>query len=111
MITIYFYFCQFSQVLAKAFFGRDIKHILLLHMGVFTAEMLDELLHYLEKNKTNFISLHEASNDSIFEINPNIPFQEESLPFLVQLARSKGLDSSERPKTPKAKLQQLCLNG
>jgi peptidoglycan/xylan/chitin deacetylase (PgdA/CDA1 family) len=101
---------QYSQVLSKRLFGRDIKHILLLHIGVFTAEMLDDLLQLLEKNETNFISLQKASNDPIYKINPNIPYGEESLPFLVQLARSKGLNFSKPPKTPKAKLQRLCLN-
>lgn len=44
-------------------FHRDIKNILLLHLGAFDALMFDELLTAYERHDIKFISIDEALQD------------------------------------------------
>jgi peptidoglycan/xylan/chitin deacetylase (PgdA/CDA1 family) len=52
---------------SRNLFGRDIKHILLLHMGVFTALTLGKLLSTFRRLGVSFITMEEALQDSVFD--------------------------------------------
>jgi hypothetical protein len=41
-------------------YGRDIKHVLLLHFGPFDSVMLPELLDQLTRQGVRFVSLPDA---------------------------------------------------
>lgn len=70
------YLNNFSQKLerdlvwTKKIFGRQIKHILLLHVGEFTAQTLDETLHILQKKGFKFIRLEDALSDPLYKTDP-----------------------------------------
>lgn len=101
-----------SHELANMLFHRDIKNVLLIHINAFTAEMLDELLTNFEKQNIKFISLQDALNDPVYQINPNI-VRERSYTFLNQVRLSRGLENPEIVEKlykalPEDKLNQLC---
>ncbi|MBK9293603.1 MAG: polysaccharide deacetylase family protein [Oligoflexia bacterium] len=75
-----------SLSLSKELFGRDIKHILLLHIGAFNAEMMDDLLKTYKKMGVEFIPLQEAVNDPIYKIDSKF-VAPKSLTFLEQIQK------------------------
>lgn len=101
-----------AHVLSGTTLHRDIKNILLLHIGVFDALMLDDLLTAYEKQGVKYINLSETLQDKAYAINPNI-VSENTGSFLEQIAHAK---KSVVPKIvkklmddiPENKLKNLC---
>ncbi|HEY3405175.1 MAG TPA: polysaccharide deacetylase family protein [Ohtaekwangia sp.] len=58
---------QYFEQQASRFFGRDIKHILLLHASLLNADYTDALADMFRKNNYGFISLEEALTDRAYE--------------------------------------------
>jgi len=61
-------FRQLSQMV----YGRDVRYILLMHLGAFDARMLPELLTLYRQRGFTFISLPEAAQDPIYAQDPDI---------------------------------------
>lgn len=74
---------------AREMTGRPIKQILLLHVGHFTGEMLDELLTTYTKLGARFITLDEALSDPIYANEPT-PRVSTGGNFLWQLRKARG---------------------
>ena len=58
---------QGSVLAARKLTGRDVNHVLLLHMGVFTAITLDKLLDRFHRLGVSFTTMEEALEDTIFD--------------------------------------------
>lgn len=89
-----------------------IKNILLLHIGAFDPLMLDDLLTAYEENGVKFISLHEALQDEVYNINPNIA-KENTDTFFTQMRLAKKIPIPDIVKQllesiPEEKLDKLC---
>ncbi|MGK9167719.1 polysaccharide deacetylase family protein [Inquilinus limosus] len=56
----------YFQALAKDKLGRDIKHILLLHMNRINADHLDDLLGWYKAQGWSFITVQEALMDPVY---------------------------------------------
>ena len=63
-----------AQKMADLLYGRDIKHVLLLHMGAFTALMLPQLLDLYEQHGVKLISLPDAESDPAYKDGSNQQF-------------------------------------
>lgn len=103
---------QVSHQLSELLFHRDIKNILLIHIGAFDATMLDSLLTAYEKQGVKFISLDGALQDNVYKINPNV-IRDRTYTFLNQIRISKRLQNPiqvEKIYTnlPEDKLNNLC---
>jgi peptidoglycan/xylan/chitin deacetylase (PgdA/CDA1 family) len=55
---------------ARALFGRDIAHIMLLHIGAFETVMLPRLLDLLEERGVTLTTLEEAAADPAYAVAP-----------------------------------------
>ena len=53
--------------LSQLVYGRDVKYVLLMHIGAFDAKMLPELIALYRTKGVSFISLAEAEQDPIYE--------------------------------------------
>jgi peptidoglycan/xylan/chitin deacetylase (PgdA/CDA1 family) len=99
-----------SSTLARLLFGRDIAHILLLHVGAFNAVMLDAILKDFRTNGVTFITLDEAFNDPIYQIDPKHVY-EGGRGFLWQIVESRDVATGDRlresPYTV-ARLGEVC---
>ena len=62
-----------QRELARTVFGRDINHVLLLHLGAFSSEILPELFALLKKQGYEIVTLEEAQSDPIYATDPDIP--------------------------------------
>lgn len=102
-----------SELLSQKLFNRSIKHILLLHIGGFTTEMLDELLSLYKKKGVEFIPLSEALTDPVYELDPGVVSLHGS-ELQYQVLKSRGLtlqDIGMKPYEgfPWKKLKNVCL--
>jgi peptidoglycan/xylan/chitin deacetylase (PgdA/CDA1 family) len=53
---------------SQAFFGRQIKHILLMHVGAMSADMVERFLSDFESQGVVWISVEEAMTDPLYSI-------------------------------------------
>jgi peptidoglycan-N-acetylglucosamine deacetylase len=58
---------------AQRVFGRDIDHVMLLHIGAFQTVMLPRLLELLREKQFAIIGLQEAQADKAYETPPRRP--------------------------------------
>lgn len=103
-----------AQILSNAVVGREIKHIIILHIGGFDAFILDQLLTAFENKGAKFITLEEALKDKVYESEYEF-YDAFSYSILNKLRVSRKMKNPERvaeimASHPKAKLAKLCTN-
>lgn len=74
-----------AQTAAKLVAGRDIRHILLLHLSAFNALTLADVLAALQADGVKFINLRRAMDDPIYGLNPS------GTTFIEQYIKAKNL--------------------
>jgi peptidoglycan/xylan/chitin deacetylase (PgdA/CDA1 family) len=55
-----------AQTMSKQLYGRDIKYVLLMHIGAFDAVMVPRLLNMYRQRGAKLISLSDAENDPAY---------------------------------------------
>jgi len=93
--------------LARRMFGRDIAHVMLLHLGALQTVMLPRLLDLLEQRGFEFVTLSAAQGDSAYDEEVDRPFPSGST-WLDQVAAVKGLDAARTPDDTLTRLLALC---
>jgi peptidoglycan/xylan/chitin deacetylase (PgdA/CDA1 family) len=88
-------------------FGRPIAHVLLLHGGVFTAEMIDELLEAYEARGVVWVSLDEALADPVYRDVP-LPARTHGDVLVEQAVTSLGAEHPPWTRHPGALLGEVC---
>lgn len=88
-------------------FGRPISHVLLLHGGVFTAEMIDELLAVYEARGVVWVTLDEVLADPVYRDVP-LPPRTHGDVLVEQAVTSLGVDHPPWTRHPGALLGALC---
>ena len=96
-----------DRKLSALLFGRDIKYVLLMHIGAFDRVMLPQLLDLFKKLGFNFVSLEEAEKDPAYQSDPDAPLKYGGT-LLEQLIESKPLQYPPHPDRPMAKLDAIC---
>jgi peptidoglycan/xylan/chitin deacetylase (PgdA/CDA1 family) len=96
-----------AQHSSEKLFGRQIKHILLLHVGLFDSLMLDKLLSAYERQGVQFISLSEAASDPAYQEDPHVTFGHGG-GFLEQLHVARKVPYPTVEKLPLRLLDELC---
>lgn len=79
-----------AEKMSQSLFKRSIDHILLLHVGAITSDMMDMLLKKYKEAGVEFISLSEAVKDKAYEIDPKV-LGDSGSEFTYQVMRSRGL--------------------
>jgi peptidoglycan-N-acetylglucosamine deacetylase len=92
---------------AQQLYGRDVKHVMLLHVGSLQVVMLPRLLELLEKRGFELVTLEEAQGDPVYAEDPGLPF-EGGRSFLQQVFEARNLTSSSPLERPAEKLAALC---
>jgi peptidoglycan-N-acetylglucosamine deacetylase len=86
---------QIASGYSHLLFGREIKHILLLHETLFNAYILDDVLSAFKHAEVKFISLSEALTDEVYQINPDV-LGVGYYGFLGQLREARKLKLTEK---------------
>jgi peptidoglycan-N-acetylglucosamine deacetylase len=58
--------------LSRQVWGRDIKHVALLHLGSFSPHILPDLFKLLEREGYRIVTLEQAQSDPIYESDPDV---------------------------------------
>jgi len=96
-----------DRKLSAMLFGRDIKYVLLLHIGALDSVMLSDLLDLLKKQGFDFVSLEEAEKDPAYQSDPDAPLKYGGT-LLEQLIETKPLTYPPHTERPMAKLDAIC---
>jgi peptidoglycan/xylan/chitin deacetylase (PgdA/CDA1 family) len=95
-----------SRELSKLVYGRDVKYVLLMHVGAFDARMLPELLELYRAKGVRFISLPEANLDPAYRDDPDIG--EASGGTLLELMMQKKQLKFPPNSKPYKELEAMC---
>jgi peptidoglycan-N-acetylglucosamine deacetylase len=96
-----------GQDMAQAIFGRDIKHVMLLHIGSFETVMLPKLMELLKAKGFTLITLDEAERDAAYSTEV-APLTRWDGTLLDQLTVAKGLKPPVRGESPFPRLDATC---
>jgi peptidoglycan/xylan/chitin deacetylase (PgdA/CDA1 family) len=92
--------------LSRMVYGRDVKYVLLLHIGAFDAKMLPDLLALYRAKGFSFISLAEAQQDPAYQDDPDIGIKNGGA-LLEQMMEKRKLSSPANSK-PYKELEATC---
>lgn len=96
-----------GQQAAQRVYGRDIAHVLLLHIGAFDSVMLGELLELLERRGVELVTLPEAQSDPAYAMDPGRA-SVSGATLLDQMATARGIALLQEPDDTLARLAGLC---
>jgi peptidoglycan/xylan/chitin deacetylase (PgdA/CDA1 family) len=96
-----------GQEMSNLIYGRDIKHVMLLHVGGFETVMLPQLLQLLKRRNFKLVTLPEAESDPAYRIDPNLT-SDWSGTFLQQMMVAKHIPEPPHSDDAFAKLDALC---
>jgi peptidoglycan/xylan/chitin deacetylase (PgdA/CDA1 family) len=65
-------YLDLGRQLATLVYGRDINHVLLLHLGAFSSTILPDALDLMQKKGFTFVTLEEAQSDPVYEGDPDV---------------------------------------
>lgn len=87
-------------------YGRDVKYILLMHIGAFDARMLPELLALYRARGFSFISLEEAEKDPAYADDPDIGVRGGGAQVELMMAKKKLRFPANHK--PDKELEKMC---
>lgn len=99
------YFGVFRRV-SQLVYKRDVKYVLLLHIGAFDARMLPELIALYREKGVKFVSLPSAMSDDAYQDDPDIgePTGGTHLELMMQKRHIKFPPNAK----PSEELDALC---
>ena len=101
---------RWHRAAAQQAFGRPIAHVLLLHAGAFTAEMIEPLLDAYEARNVVWVDLEEALADPVYRDVP-LPPNTFGDVIVEQAVSSLGASHPPWPTHPGPLLAALCPAG
>jgi peptidoglycan/xylan/chitin deacetylase (PgdA/CDA1 family) len=96
-----------NRRMAKMLFDRDIDHVLLLHLGAFSAEILPDLFDLLAKQDLRLATLEEVQTDPVYRIDPDAASRYGGT-LLEQLMDVRKLEYPEIAPKPRKELEEMC---
>ncbi len=100
-------FIEADQKMSQVVFGRDVKHVMLLHLGGFDAVMLPQLLDLLKQKGFKLVALQEAESDPAYQSNPNAALKYGGT-LLEQAIEAQHLKYPPVPPKPMKELAAIC---
>jgi hypothetical protein len=99
---------RFQRANSRTVFGRDIHHVMLLHMGAFSSRILPELFEILDEEGYDVVTLEEAQKDPAYDFDPD--FAEARGGTLIELSmQAKRIPwPADAPKLPRERLTTIC---
>jgi peptidoglycan/xylan/chitin deacetylase (PgdA/CDA1 family) len=99
---------RFGRDNSRAVYGRDIHHVLLLHLGVFSSHILPDLFEILETEGFEIVTLEQAQKDTAYDYDPDLADARGGT--LVELAmRAKQIPwPANAPRLPRERLNTIC---
>lgn len=90
---------HYMRAVTRALTGREIRQVLLLHIGVADADALDDLLTAYEREGVRWIDLRTALADPFYAIDTGVAIKAgAAAPYLHLKARKEPIDLPPRPR-------------
>ena len=89
-------------------YGRQIKHVMLLHVGGFETVMLPSLLDLLKQHGFKLVTLQEAESDPAYAIDPDV-VSPDGATLLQRMMQARHLPPIAVPENVFGRLHELCL--
>ncbi len=105
LATAALYYDVFREAARRAY-GRDLKYVLLMHVGAFDARMLPELIALYRSKGVTFTSMPDALSDPAYRDDPDIG-EPHGGTHLELVLESRHIAFPENDK-PYARLAALC---
>ncbi len=96
-----------GRKMSQMLYGRDIKYIMLLHVGGFEPVALPALLKLLEEKHFKLITLGEAASDPAYQTDPEWPTRRGG-DFLTLTMHRRNLGIPAHLRFPRAELNAVC---
>jgi (4-O-methyl)-D-glucuronate---lignin esterase len=96
-----------GQETARRLYGRDIPHVMLLHIGGFETVMLAKLLELLDQRGFQLVTLDQAERDPAYADDPDRAFPSGAT-LLDQVSAVKGVPPARAADDSLSKLDALC---
>jgi peptidoglycan/xylan/chitin deacetylase (PgdA/CDA1 family) len=93
--------------LAHQLYNRDVKYILLLHVGGFQTVMLPKLLELLRQQNFKLVTLPDAAADPAYAEKPILSGSYDEL-FFQQVLRARHISPSDQSEGGLDKLDAIC---
>lgn len=97
----------YSETTSERIFGRNIKHVVLLHVGVFQPLVLPQTLELLAQRGYEVVSLPEAQSDPAYAIDPDLAMP-YGMTFLHQISVHRQLPPMPSVYAGIAELETVC---
>jgi peptidoglycan/xylan/chitin deacetylase (PgdA/CDA1 family) len=100
-------YMRVERDLSRQVFGRDINHVMLLHLGSFTSYILPDLFKLLDEDGYEIVTLEEAQSDPVYANDPDVAdVTGGTLTELMMLA--KKIPWPKISDKPREQLQTIC---
>jgi peptidoglycan-N-acetylglucosamine deacetylase len=96
-----------QSAMAKQIYGREIKHVLLLHLGAFSPEILPSLFDLLKKKGFELTTLEDAQSDAAYQSNPEF-LHTNTGTLLEQHFDKNKTPYPTLPRKPRKELESIC---
>jgi len=90
---------DFFEKLSKETFGREVKHVLLLHANEINADRFDELAAMMKRRGYTFVTLEEALKDPAY--NEQDALYKNGISWIRRWRLAKGMPDKAEPEVPK----------
>jgi peptidoglycan/xylan/chitin deacetylase (PgdA/CDA1 family) len=101
---------RYMREASRELLGRDIRHVLLLHLNAIDADRMEALLSAYEGEGARFVDLRTALADPVYAMDPGIAGRwGAAFPYL--LAKGRGIRLPPPPATDEQRVAALCPDG
>ncbi|HEY5809369.1 MAG TPA: polysaccharide deacetylase family protein [Povalibacter sp.] len=96
-----------NREMAQRVYGREINHVLLLHLGAFSPEILPALFELMKKKGFELVTLEEAQRDPAYLRDPDYAATNTGT-LLEQHLDAKRAEYPPVPPKPRKQLDAIC---
>jgi peptidoglycan-N-acetylglucosamine deacetylase len=100
-------YLDLGRQLAQLVYGRDINHVLVLHLGAFSSTILPDALGLLERKEFKLVPLEEAESDPVYQGDPDVGSQFGGT-LLEMWMDAKKIKFPRVTEKPYKELQEIC---
>jgi peptidoglycan/xylan/chitin deacetylase (PgdA/CDA1 family) len=101
-------FTRLQVGMSREVFGRDIHHVMLLHLGSFSPHILPDLFAVLKQEGFDIVTLEEAQSDPVYAQDPDIG-EAGGRTHTHMTMQARGIPwPANAPQKPRERLAAIC---
>jgi len=101
-------FIRFQRANSRSVFGRDIHHVMLLHLGAFSSRILPDLFRILDEEGFDIVTLEEAHGDAAYDFDPDFAEARGGTHIELSMQAKKIPWPADAPRLPRERLNSIC---